>query len=102
VINHTGAVITTFLPSAFFATGKKPKELKIQRPESRPESLEEKILRLLKKEPHSKSQIAKKLGHKHVSSGLKKVLQNLFSSGTIIYTLPQKPNSRLQQYKLKE
>jgi len=47
------SVVTTFLPSSFFSTGKRPEEqtskTEIERPESRPESLEQEVLNLLKK-----------------------------------------------------
>ena len=92
------SVVTTFLPSTFFATGKKTEELEI-RPESRPESLEAIIINLLKTGPLSKAEIARKLGHKNISGGLKKVLQHMLLTGTITFT-QIKPKSRLQQYKL--
>ncbi|KIC75913.1 hypothetical protein DB42_EL00050 [Neochlamydia sp. EPS4] len=106
------SVVTTFLPSSFFATGKRPEEQaeeaeKVRpksrpesKPESRPESLEKEVIRLLRKESLSKSEISQILGHKHISGGLKKVLSSLLNQGKITYTLPEKPNSRLQKYKL--
>ncbi|MBS4166598.1 hypothetical protein NEOC65_001687 [Neochlamydia sp. AcF65] len=98
------SVVTTFLPSSFFATGKRPEEQAEEaekvRPESRPESLEKEVIKLLRKESLSKSEISQILGHKHISGGLKKVLSSLLKQGKIIYTLPEKPNSRLQKYKL--
>lgn len=102
---RTQSVVTTFLPSSFFFTGKKPKEAKEAekvRPESRPESLEDEVLNLLKDGPLSKGEISQALGHKHISGGLKKVLTSLLKQKTIAYTIPAKPNSRLQKYKLNE
>ncbi|NGX62430.1 MAG: hypothetical protein K940chlam9_01927 [Chlamydiae bacterium] len=87
------SVVTTFLPSSFFTTGK--------RPESRPESLEEKVLVLLQKGPLSKSEIAQSLGHKRISGGLKKALSSLLNQEKIAFTIPEKPNSRFQKYQLK-
>jgi len=89
--------VTTFLPSSFFSTGKRPEE---SRPESRPESLEDEVLYLLKDGPLSKSEISQTLGHKHISGGLKKVLGTLLKKEKIAYVIPEKPNSRLQKYKL--
>ncbi len=89
---RTQSVTTTFLPSSFFSTG--------TRPESRPESLEEKILYLLQKSPLSKSELSKAFGHKNISGGLKKVLTLLLNQGKITYTLPDKLTSSLQKYKL--
>jgi ATP-dependent DNA helicase RecG len=40
------------------------------------------------------------LGHKTVSGELKKQIQRLREAGLIAYTLPAKPNSRLQRYRL--
>lgn len=106
------SVVTTFLPSSFFATGKRPEEQaeeaeKVRpgsrpewKPESRPESLEDAVLNLLKKGPLSKSEVSRALGHKHISGALKKILISLLKQGKIAYTIPNKPNSRLQKYKL--
>jgi ATP-dependent DNA helicase RecG len=123
---RTQSIIVTFYPSAFFATGKKSEELQAvlvqprpesgpeSRPESRPESgpesesepesrhkfLENKILNVLRAGSLSKSEIMNILGYKHASGGLKKALHILLAKGTISYTIPEKPNSRLQKYKL--
>ena len=100
---RTQAVVTTFLPSLFFSTGKTPEEIDKRpesEPESRPESLEIELLNLLKEGPLSKSEISKKLGHKQISGRLKKVLHHLLAQGAIAYTIPAKSNSRLQKYKL--
>jgi len=98
------SVVTTFLPSTFFVTGKKPGELDQQRPElrpeSRPESLEEEVLNLLQTSSLSKAEISQALRHKHISGGLKKALVSLLDRRKITYTLPEKPNSRFQKYKL--
>lgn len=99
---RTQSVITTFLPSNFFDTERTSKKIEnIQlRPESRPESLEEEIVNLLRKTPLSKAEIARKLGHKNISGGLKKVLYQLLEKKVISYTMPEKPGSRLQKYRL--
>jgi ATP-dependent DNA helicase RecG len=64
--------------------------------------MEAEILSLLQKRPLSKGEIAKQLGHHAVSGRLKKVLVKLFARGVIEYTVPEKPNSRLQKYKITE
>ena len=92
------SVVTTFLPSVFFATGEIPEE----RPKLRPKSIEEEVVSLLRKGPLSKAEIAELLGHQRISGGLKKVFQNLIDQGVIIYTIPDKPRSKVQKYKLKE
>ncbi|WP_143298998.1 Fic family protein [Candidatus Protochlamydia sp. W-9] len=70
------------------------------RPKSRSESLEIEVLNLLKEGPLSKSEISKHIGHKHISGGLKKALNQLLKQEKIVQTIPEKPNSRLQRYKL--
>jgi len=56
---------------------------------------------ILQKGPLSKAKISRNLGHKHISGGLKKILYKLLQKGIITYTIPEKSNSRLQKYKLK-
>ena len=70
------------------------------RPESGPESLELRVLTLLVERPLSRSAIADCLGHQSVSAGLKRVIRNLLNVGRIAYTIPDKPNSRLQRYRI--
>ena len=40
------------------------------------------------------------LGHQSVSAGLKRVIRDLLNDGRIAYTIPDKPNSRLQRYRI--
>ena len=68
------SVVTTFLPSSFFSTGKRPEEQigkaeKVRpeskpesRPELRPESLEDAVVNLLKNDPMSKRELSQGLG----------------------------------------
>ena len=69
-------------------------------PDSRPESLELRVLALLVKRPLSRSAMADGLGHQSVSAGLKRVIRNLLNGGRIAYTIPDKPNSRHQRYRI--
>ena len=69
-------------------------------PESGPESLELRILSLLVERPLSRSAIADGLGHQSVSAGLNRVIRDLLNDGRIAYTIPDKPNSRLQRYRI--
>ena len=70
------------------------------RPESQPESLEMRVLRLLSNGPMAKSALSAGLGQKEVSGQLNKVIRMLLASKTIEYTIPDNPNSRLQEYRL--
>jgi predicted HTH transcriptional regulator len=70
------------------------------RPESQPESLEIRVLRHLTASPLSKAELSARLGQKEISGQLNKVIRVLLGDQTIEYTLPDKPNSRLQKYRL--
>ena len=76
-----------------------PEQIKVQ-PESLPGDLKSKVLNLLTEGPLSKSELSKKLGHKEVSGQLNKVVRNLMADRMIEYTLPEKPTSPRQQYRL--
>lgn len=93
------SVVTTFFPSTFFATGERRDDVK---PASFSEvklgSLEDGVLSLLQYGALSKSEIAKHLGHRHISGGLKKVLSRLLAQRKISFSNPAKPNSRMQKY----
>ena len=71
-------------------------------PESRPESLEIRIIRLLFHMPLSKAELSSSLGHKEISGQLNKIIRELLQNKTVEYTIPEKPNSRLQKYRLTE
>jgi len=72
------------------------------RPESQPESLEVRVLRLLGEQPSSKAALSASLGHKEISGQLNKVIRLLLAEENIEYTVPDKPNSRLQKYQITE
>ncbi len=78
------------------AAGERPES----QPESRPESLRDRVTKLLQKGPLAKSEISKQLGQKQISGQLKKVLRELIEEEVLSFTLPDKPKSRLQRYRL--
>ena len=55
---------------------------------------------LLEKQPLSKAEIAKALGKKKPTRYLNDLMKKLLVAGLVEYTLPDKPNSRLQKYRL--
>jgi len=64
--------------------------------------MELRVLGLLSKGALSKSEISSALGQKEISGHLNQVIRVLLNAQTLEYTIPDKPNSRLQQYRLTE
>ena len=64
------------------------------------EALDRQVLTLLDDGPMSKSAIARALGHRSVSGGLNRVMRALRRDGLVEYTLPGKPTSSRQEYRL--
>jgi len=58
------------------------------------------ILSVCSAMPCSSAEIAHALGHKQLSGNLRKAFPNLRNAGLLEYTIPEKPNSRLQKYRL--
>jgi ATP-dependent DNA helicase RecG len=58
------------------------------------------VIQLLANETLSKSEISRKLGQKAISGHLNKVLKSLLDEGVVAYTIPEKPRSRAQKYRL--
>jgi ATP-dependent DNA helicase RecG len=62
--------------------------------------MEVRLLQLLEAGALSKAEMSQRLGQKSVSGPLNHLVRTLLRSGKVAYTLPDKPNSRLQKYKL--
>ena len=60
----------------------------------------DRVLRQLVHGPMSKADLSKGLGQKTISGPLNKVIRLLLADGSIGYTIPEKPRSRLQMYRL--
>ncbi|MBI4613324.1 MAG: putative DNA binding domain-containing protein [Planctomycetes bacterium] len=96
-----GFVIVTFKATITeTAAPSRPESRPELRPESRPESLDKRVLRSLGGRPLSRAELSARVGHKGVSGQLKKVIRDLVRLGVIEHTIPEKPNSRLQKYRL--
>ena len=73
-----------------------------ERAQSQPESLAARVLMLLEAGSLSKSQLAAGFRQKAVSGQLNKVIRELLRREQIEYTIPEKPDCRLQKYRLTE
>ncbi|UUX92154.1 Fic family protein [Methanoplanus endosymbiosus] len=62
--------------------------------------MEDHILRMLYDGPMSKSLISKRLGKKTVTGQINRVIRQMLADKYIEYTVPEKPKSRIQQYRL--
>lgn len=69
---------------------------------SQPESLKDRVLGLLIASSRGKAEFSLSLGQKEVSGQLNKVIRELSTEQKIEMTIPEKPNSRLQKYRVTE
>ncbi len=69
-------------------------------PESRPESIFERVIKELLIGARSKSELSAALGHRSVSGKLNERIREMLADNFIAYTIPDKPTSRLQKYRL--
>jgi len=105
-VREPGSVVVTFWPvdleegQSELRPESRPESRPEWGPESKPESLEEKILTLLASGPLSKAELAQGLGHQEISGALNRNIRKLLLGGLIAFTIPDKPNSRLQKYRL--
>ena len=68
--------------------------------ESGSESVQDRILNALKQNSLSRSEIAAVIGHKSITRAVRRALNQLMDSGVVEYTIPEKPQSRLQKYRI--
>lgn len=66
------------------------------------DSVHYRVISSIKEASLSRSSIASAIGHKSVTGALRQAIQDLMIADFIIYTIPDKPNSRLQKYRLTE
>jgi ATP-dependent DNA helicase RecG len=62
--------------------------------------MERQVMELLKNAELSKSEIARALGKEKPTRYLNDLMKKLLENGQLVYTIPEKPNSRLQKYRI--
>jgi ATP-dependent DNA helicase RecG len=104
IAESTGGFLITFRKGAR-ATRQASAQLESQlesRLESQLESLDHRILRTLEQASLGKGAMAKRLGQKQASGQLHIAVRRLLADDLIKMTIPDKPQSRLQRYRLTE
>jgi ATP-dependent DNA helicase RecG len=71
-------------------------------PESETLAISDKIIKILQFSHYAKAEISNQLGQKKISGPLNAIIRRLLDEGYIERTIPDKPNSRLQKYRLTE
>lgn len=70
-------------------------------PESGVQSVTDRVLKVLEAGPAGKNEIALALGYSKRTRHLNELMAKLLDEGVVEYSIPDKPNSRLQKYRLK-
>lgn len=102
-----GAAVVTFRVRVAAGVGPGPESRLESGLGSRPESplaasVEARVRSALLGGPLSRSELAERLGHQGASGRLNRLVKELLARGEIAYTIPEKPGSRLQKYRLVE
>lgn len=85
------------------SSGEAPVEASVEAPVEAPVELsqtEAKILSALADQPLSTKELLKTLGYTQKTGNYKQSIERLLKQELVAYTLPEKPNSRLQKYRL--
>lgn len=97
----TGLRLSIYLREPMQVDRQGPEPLGAQS-EAQSEAQSDRVLQLLTAGPSSANALALGLGLKTKTGALKRTIKALVEQGLIAYTVPNKPDSRLQQYRLTE
>ncbi|PAX16791.1 AAA family ATPase [Vandammella animalimorsus] len=97
----TGLRLSIYLREPMQVDRQSPESLGAQS-EAQSEAQSDRVLQLLTAGPSSANALALGLGLKTKTGALKRTIKALVEQGLIAYTVPNKPDSRLQQYRLTE
>jgi len=100
-VREPGSVVVTFWPVQLQEGRADSSTSRSTSPvPDRHESVAERVLAMLEEGPLAISELSRRLGQDRVSGRLKMVMHELVKGGTVALTVPDKPNSRWQKYRL--
>ncbi len=63
-------------------------------------SIKDRVVKVLTGKTLSKIELSRQLGQRQVSGQLSQIVKDLVDEGIIVRTIPEKPQSRMQKYRI--